>query len=250
MINGFIDVDAVEETEKDTRSQSQKEAEEDLQWVKDKLHALWGSEQTMSEYIRQDYVAARDGTREFNTEDLELPNSMPVTAVPGESMTQPANKPWDTPPEIVSMKELFKKIEKQATRNEVKLLNLIRTIDAGVPTEILAKGVTFKYFLEGKITPDLAMSSIPYVSLYFAGLAMKLGEEAPHIIATLDTERMPTATEDKLAKVLRPAKYKRDLGNTQLREIKGQMPVQPMESQETMEPPPEQQLNFMNVEEQ
>jgi len=104
--------------------------------------------------------------------------------VPGESLTSdPGNNNYENSPEIVDPQEAIDNVlqafEKPEIQNEI-----MSSIAAGMPVEVIVNGLATGGVAEGKFSPDVAEIIKPVIALYLIKTALEAGIP---VIPFLDT---------------------------------------------------------------
>jgi len=134
-------------------------------------------EQDILEYKKDksDY----DFSEEVNMEDNDNdPTDFLQGSIPGQSLTgdfddvekqKLGRYPWETPPQINTIEEAFQAVVDNKNNNSKVKEDLLKLLDAGVPSEALARTVGFSGYLEGIWTVDISeMIVIPLIFEFVA----------------------------------------------------------------------------------
>lgn len=101
----------------------------------------------------------------------------PLAAPPGHSLTGvPGKWPWERPPEFSNpddvIDNIIEKFENGGGKDDLAKMML-----AGVTVEELVNQISFKGFMNGKFSPDVAELIKPAMAIYLMGLADDAGFE-------------------------------------------------------------------------
>lgn len=120
-----------------------------------------------------------DFTEQVNMEDNDNdPADFLQGSIPGESLTgdfddvkkgKLGKYPWETPPQINTIGDAFNSIVQNKENNPKVKEDIVKLLDAGVPSEAIARTVGFSGYLEGMWTVDI--SEIIVVPLIFEFVA-------------------------------------------------------------------------------
>lgn len=121
------------------------------------------------------------------------PSELFNAPIPGESLTRtPGGSPWERPSQFADKDEAAEYLFTELTRPE-KARKLVAMVEVGAPVEMLAKGVLFKGFMDGKWTPDTALLLTKVTMGIILGIAKKGGVKESEI-----TYRNPGAVKDEM----------------------------------------------------
>ena len=97
--------------------------------------------------------------------DTDDPADFLQGSIPGESLTgnfkddskgQLGAYPWETPPEMDSLEEAFDSVVNNKNNDETVKTNILKLLEAGIPSEALARTIGFQGFLNGTWTVDIS----------------------------------------------------------------------------------------------
>lgn len=94
--------------------------------------------------------------------------------IPGESLTRPkGGSPWERPAQFADKDEAAEYLFTELTKPK-KAQKLVALLQTGASAEMLAKGVIFKGFQDGKWTPDVGIM----LSRIAMGMILSIGKKA------------------------------------------------------------------------
>ena len=130
-------------------------------------------------------------------------------SVPGQSLTDsPGRYQWERPPQEVSVEQALSKI--LANINEPdNTLDLISMIDAGISVESIVRTITFKGFVDGKWSPDVAELLNPILLLEVLAVANNAGVDDIRILNRYKDNSVKPEKTLEIMKALNPRKYER-----------------------------------------
>ena len=101
----------------------------------------------------------------------------PIAAPPGHSLTGvPGRWPWERPPEFANPDDVIDNIIDKFESGGGKE-DLAKMMLAGITVEELVNQISFKGFMNGKFSPDVAELIKPAMAVYLMGLADDAGFE-------------------------------------------------------------------------
>ena len=172
-------------------------------------------------------------------DEMEYEPNMFNVSVPGESLTQPKGQyPYEKPPEFDSPVDAFMALL-ESYYTPATFENVLKSLSAGVPIEVIVDIITFSGFTKGKYTVDVLELMKPAFFLNIIADARDSGVE-PILFSKLEGPgEMHPNDFLKITKELRPEKYNALMALAQT-------PMQ--EEQMQMELPEEEEAGFIQKE--
>lgn len=109
---------------------------------------------------------------------MKMDKITPLAAPPGHSLTgEPGRWPWEQPPRYTDPNEVIDHVVNRLESSGDKD-DLIKMMLAGVTVEELVSQISFKGFMAGAFTPDVAELIKPALAIYLVGAAEEAGVDA------------------------------------------------------------------------
>ena len=83
--------------------------------------------------------------------------------------------PWETPPEIDTLEQAFDSVVNNKNNDETLKNNILKLLDAGIPSEAIARTIGFQGFLEGVWTVDISELIVIPLMFEFVADGMEKG---------------------------------------------------------------------------
>ena len=111
-----------------------------------------------------------------------------LAAPPGNSLTDaPGKWPWEQPPRFTDADDVIDFTIDTIMGGPIKD-DLLKLMMAGITVEELVTQISFKGFLEGQFTPDVAELIKPAIGIFLVDLALQTGFEPKMFVDTAPVE--------------------------------------------------------------
>lgn len=179
---------------------------------------------------------------------MALDKITPLAGPPGHSLTdEPGRWPWDRPPVYTNPDDAIDYVT-DMTSDEPARENILKMLLAGITVEELVTQISFKGFMAGFYSPDVAELIKPAVAIHLADMAEEEGFEP--VMFTDKREDEDEITDEKFFRILRQRNP--EMFNRMNEEINRQqrMEVSNIPERASREIQTEQELasSFLNVE--
>ena len=182
-----------------------------------------------------------DFTEQVNMEDIDNdPADFLQGSIPGESLTgdfddvkkgKLGKYPWETPPQINTIGDAFNSIVQNKEDKPKIKEDIVKLLDAGVPSEAIARTVGFSGYLEGLWTVDISEMIVVPLMFEFVADAQEKGIAA-RIFNDFEEDGISNETVLDIMEGTNPEKF--ELINQEADKMKRMPPKEEM----SMEPEP------------
>lgn len=132
---------------------------------------------------------------------MALDKITPLAGPPGHSLTdEPGRWPWDRPPVYANPDDAIDYVT-DMTSDEPARENILKMLFAGITVEELVAQISFKGFMNGFYSPDVAELIKPAIAVHLADMAEEEGFEP--IMFTRQTEDEDQITDEKFFRILK-----------------------------------------------
>ena len=178
-------------------------------------------------------------------------------AIPGESLTKPMqDDPIFEEPKVDNLNEAYHQTIFTLMNNEGLYSDLMDMIEAGVDLESIANVITFGSFSKGQYSPDVAMQLTPLLALWMFLEADRNGIKGSDIkIMNFPKDKaMGNLSSDDMFALMKrrnPQKYEENVKNASTEKLETFFSeLEGTYSEEELREPEEQQMGFMDMEEE